>query len=246
MKKIAACLLCSLVLLTSCRGVPLGIVKTVDFPIDEETLSAIGDDLSKADRSEYYLEKYPVDTAIYYNLELYVQQDEVIFHEDDQRGDRLIESCYTDGILYRYENEEIVQTAMPFDTSDYDEDADFAYRLLTDVFECEPDQFELEIAAYSPLDDEKLVSTTVYFSGKSDNFAELREERPNVDYSDLTLMLNYPLDTQDYSYFMIAWSEGEWHYSIIFDAGECPESLSTLAGLVEDGVYWDPYGEYEE
>lgn len=114
MKKIAACLLLLLVSLTSCKGVPPGLVKTVDFPIDEETLTAIGNDLSQVDRSEYYLEKYPVDLSIFYDLELYVQQDKVIFHENDERGDRLIESCYTDGILYEYVNEEVVQTATSF------------------------------------------------------------------------------------------------------------------------------------
>lgn len=132
------------------------------------------------------------------------------------------------------------------DTSDYDKDADFAYRLLTEVFICEPDQFKVEIAAYSPLDDEKLVSATLYFSGKSDDFAGLREERPNVDYSDMTLMLNFPLDTEDYSYFMIAWKESAFWHEVIFDAGGCPESLASIADLVNEGVYWDPYGNEEE
>ena len=233
--------------LTSCRGVPPGLYRTVSFKLTDEKLEKMEECFNASDKKNYYYSKSTEyknkEEYVSYRFELCVFSDEVIWTESDLTTDNASsltngeDRAYKDGVLYSGIVKDGVIDKISktddhtFKAEEYAKDIDFAIALMNYVLSMPCDSFKVERSIQPSFTDSGETEYVIDLSVKNDipvsslgsDLSEISEQ----NISNVQLEFVYLKDSDLYESFDISWNIGDTGCFIKFDYDGREEILSS-------------------
>lgn len=201
-------------LFTSCRGIPLGLLKTVDFEMDEESLAALNDYYGKLDIQCYGMRRAELEDGLN-DITLYVDKNTSMWCENRDG----ISVVYKDGVMYSRdaETDEPIQENTTFDIEQYKSEVKFARMLLEAVLNGKASDFEVETAEITVVE-KNLVCASMNYTGDLTQNKELAEAFLDFKVNYVSLVTNHLKDTGEFVLLHFMFGTDQYNYSIMFGA----------------------------
>ena len=234
-----------LLTLTSCRGMPPGLYRTVSFKLTDEKLEKMEECFNgSATKNFYYTRSLRPDNKEEYRsyrFELCVFSDEVIWTESDLTTDNSSsltngeERAYKDGVLYSGIVKDGVTDKISktedhtFEAEEYSKETDFAKALMNCVLSMPCDSFKVERSIQPTFTDSGETEYIIDLSVKNDipvsSLGLDLSEASAQNISSIQLQFVYLKDQDLYECFDISWNIGDTGCFIKFDYDAREEML---------------------